>query len=104
MRGRVIDYRCPIEFDNGCRVEPGDLIVGDIDGVIVIPRAQEAAIIGSRAEKSKRRRRRARHDRSGSVDCEYLCQDRHHVAANTSQIGFTIRNGKFILRRVRFRC
>lgn len=53
MRGRVIDYRCPIEFDNGCRVEPGDLIVGDIDGVIVIPRAQEAAIIEAALKKVK---------------------------------------------------
>lgn len=39
LRGRVIDYRCPIEFANGCRVLPGDLIVGDIDGVLTVPKA-----------------------------------------------------------------
>jgi len=47
LRGRVIDYRCPIEFANGCRVEPGDLIVGDIDGVLVVPRAREQEIVAS---------------------------------------------------------
>jgi len=51
IRGRVIDYRCPILFDNGCRVEPGDLIVGDIDGVVVVPRAQEQAIIAAALQK-----------------------------------------------------
>lgn len=37
LRGRVIDYRCPIEFDNGVRVNDGDVILGDVDGVVVIP-------------------------------------------------------------------
>ena len=37
LRGRVIDFRCPIEFANGVRVGPGDIIVGDIDGVLAIP-------------------------------------------------------------------
>jgi regulator of RNase E activity RraA len=37
LRGRVIDYRCPIEFSNGVRVNDGDILVGDIDGVVTIP-------------------------------------------------------------------
>ena len=37
LRGRVIDFRCPIEFPNAVRVHPGDVIVGDVDGVVVIP-------------------------------------------------------------------
>jgi regulator of RNase E activity RraA len=43
VRGRVIDYRCPIGFPNGVRVDAGDIIVGDIDGVLTIParRAEE---------------------------------------------------------------
>jgi regulator of RNase E activity RraA len=36
-RGRVTDYRCEITFANGAKVAPGDVIVGDLDGVLVIP-------------------------------------------------------------------
>ena len=38
VRGRVIDFRCPLEFPNGARVRPGDIVVGDLDGVVVIPK------------------------------------------------------------------
>src|SRR3954454_9815223 len=51
VRGRVIDYRCPIEFGNGARVDPGDVIVGDIDGVLVIPSARADEIISAALEK-----------------------------------------------------
>jgi len=45
VRGRVIDYRCPIRFSNGVIVNNGDLIVGDIDGVVAIPsNVEEEAI------------------------------------------------------------
>lgn len=36
VRGKVLDYRIPIEWD-GIRINPGDLIYGDRDGVLVIP-------------------------------------------------------------------
>lgn len=45
VRGRVIDYRCPIAFRNGARVEPGDLVVGDMDGVVILPQARLGEII-----------------------------------------------------------
>lgn len=45
VRGRVIDFRCPIEFRNGCRVHDGDLIVGDVDGVVIVPAAREASVL-----------------------------------------------------------
>jgi len=45
LRGRVIDFRCTIEFRNGVRVAPGDVIVGDVDGVLVIPQAHVADIV-----------------------------------------------------------
>jgi len=51
VRGRVIDYRCPIEFSNGVLVHPGDLLVGDIDGVVAIPREIEEETIHAALKK-----------------------------------------------------
>lgn len=51
-RGMVIDYRVPIEI-NGIRITPGDLIIGDVDGVIVVPREKEEDIITKSLEKAR---------------------------------------------------
>jgi regulator of RNase E activity RraA len=51
VRGRVIDYRCPIQFPNKTVVQPGDLIFGDMDGVLVIPYQHETDIIYAAIEK-----------------------------------------------------
>ena len=51
IRGRVIDFRCPIRFANGAVVQPGDLVFGDIDGVVIVPRQHEAEIIAAALEK-----------------------------------------------------
>ncbi len=51
IRGRVIDYKCPIEFDNGVLVNYGDIIFGDIDGVLAIPQKYEKDIILKSFEK-----------------------------------------------------
>ena len=43
-RGKVVDYRVAVEI-NGVRIAPGDIVFGDLDGVLVIPRhAEEEAI------------------------------------------------------------
>src|SRR6478672_6889268 len=44
VRTQVIDYRCPIEV-GPVRVEPGDLVFGDLDGVVIVPRKVEADVI-----------------------------------------------------------
>ncbi len=44
-RGRVADFRSPIVFANGVRVAPGDIVYGDIDGVLVVPAAQASDIV-----------------------------------------------------------
>ncbi len=36
-RGKVLDYRIPIEIE-GILVHPGDVVVGDIDGVVIVPK------------------------------------------------------------------
>ena len=51
-RGKVIDFRVPIEM-NGVRINPGDIIVGDIDGVCVVPKKHEEAIFRRAFEKSR---------------------------------------------------
>jgi regulator of RNase E activity RraA len=50
VRTKVIDYRCPIEV-GPVTVQPGDLIFGDLDGVLVIPRDCEAEAIERALEK-----------------------------------------------------
>ncbi len=45
VRSVVSAFRCTIEIE-GVLVEPGDLIFGDIDGVVVIPREIEQRVIG----------------------------------------------------------
>ncbi len=35
-RGKVVDWRVPIEMD-GVRINPGDIVYGDRDGVLVVP-------------------------------------------------------------------
>ena len=51
VRGRVIDYRCPLEFSNGTVVRDGDLLFGDRDGVVVIPKEIEREVIEGALEK-----------------------------------------------------
>ncbi len=50
-RGKVIDYRVPIELE-GVRVNPGDIIFGDLDGVLVIPKEVETEVIQRAYEKA----------------------------------------------------
>jgi regulator of RNase E activity RraA len=49
-RGKVIDFRCAIEIE-GIRIRPGDLIYGDREGVLVIPREVEQEAIARASEK-----------------------------------------------------
>jgi regulator of RNase E activity RraA len=51
-RGKVIDYRVPIEME-GARIEPGDILFGDLDGVCVIPRHAEAEVFTRAIDKSR---------------------------------------------------
>lgn len=50
-RGKVVDYRVGVEI-NGVRVNPGDIVFGDRDGVLIIPREAEEEAIRKALEKA----------------------------------------------------
>lgn len=52
VRTQVADYRCRIEVGD-VTVMPGDLIFGDIDGVLVIPSQQIDVVIEKALEKAR---------------------------------------------------
>ncbi len=51
VRTQVVNYRCPIEVGH-VRVEPGDLVFGDLDGVVIVPRRVEQKIITEALKKA----------------------------------------------------
>lgn len=52
VRTAVIDFRCPLEIE-GVWIEPGDLIFGDLDGVLVVPRDIEKTVITKALDKAR---------------------------------------------------
>ncbi len=50
-RGKVIDFRVDIEM-NGVRIKSGDIVIGDIDGVCIIPREIENEVIDGALQKA----------------------------------------------------
>jgi len=51
-RGKVIDFRCTVHIDQAV-IRPGDIIVGDIDGVLVVPREAEEEVFSKSIEKAR---------------------------------------------------
>ncbi|MEL7482828.1 MAG: RraA family protein [Planctomycetota bacterium] len=51
-RGKVVDFRCAIEVQ-GVRVEPGDVVFGDLDGVCIIPQSIEREVFEAAFEKAR---------------------------------------------------
>ncbi len=52
VRTKVADFRCPIEIGE-VWIEPGDLVFGDLDGVVIVPRALETEVIGRALAKAR---------------------------------------------------
>ncbi len=55
-RYKVVDYRVPVEIGHA-RIDPGDILFGDLDGVCVIPRAAEAEVFTRAIEKARGEKR-----------------------------------------------
>lgn len=51
-RGKVVDFRIPIEW-GGVKINPGDIIFGDLDGVLVVPREVEKEAFTGALEKAR---------------------------------------------------
>jgi 4-hydroxy-4-methyl-2-oxoglutarate aldolase len=52
VRTQVANFRCAIEI-GGVWIEPGDLVFGDLDGVVIVPRALEADVVTRALEKAR---------------------------------------------------
>ena len=50
LRGHVVDFRVPIQIGQ-VLIEPGDIVIGDRDGVCIAPRRYEGAIFVKALEK-----------------------------------------------------
>ncbi len=51
-RGKVLDFRVPVEWA-GIRINPGDIIYGDRDGVIIVPKEIEEEAFANALEKAR---------------------------------------------------
>ncbi len=51
-RGKVIDFRVPIEIE-GVRINDGDMLIGDIDGVCVVPQEIEEEVFTRALERAR---------------------------------------------------
>jgi 4-hydroxy-4-methyl-2-oxoglutarate aldolase len=69
VRGKVIDFRSAIEID-GVRIAPGDLLFGDREGVLVIPREAEGDVIAKAVEKARTEGEVEKAIKSGMGACE----------------------------------
>lgn len=68
-RGKVIDYRVPIEID-GVLIRPGDIVFGDIGGVLIIPAAHEADVLAEAMEKMRGEKTVGKAIEAGMSTCE----------------------------------
>lgn len=52
VRTQVADYRCTIEIGGVC-IYPGDLIFGDMDGILIIPKKEEEEVVMKALKKAR---------------------------------------------------
>ena len=50
-RGKVIDFRCRLRV-GALEIRPGDVIFGDLDGVVVVPKEMEADVFAQALQKA----------------------------------------------------
>lgn len=55
-RGKVIDFRCALRI-GAVEVRPGDVLFGDLDGVVVVPKEMETEVLSRALEKASGEKR-----------------------------------------------
>jgi regulator of RNase E activity RraA len=65
-RGLVTAYHVELDI-NGTRVRPGDIVFGDIDGVVVVPRELEVGILEEALEQVRKERKALRDLQNGRL-------------------------------------
>ena len=68
-RGEVVAHRVPVEMD-GVAVAPGDLVVGDDDGVVIVPAGIIEDVVNAALEKARLEDRFRRAVRDGMAPSE----------------------------------
>lgn len=69
VRSQVSDFRCPITVGE-VQVNPGDLVFGDLDGVVIVPREVEAEVVERALEKARGEKRVRREIEAGLSSTE----------------------------------
>jgi regulator of RNase E activity RraA len=52
-RGKVVDFRTPLQI-NGVTIQSGDIVFGDVDGVVVVPRQFEEGVVAQALEQVRK--------------------------------------------------
>jgi len=52
VRTEVVDFRCRIQIGQ-VKIQPGDLVFGDLDGVVIVPKKVEAEVIERALSKAR---------------------------------------------------
>jgi regulator of RNase E activity RraA len=50
-RGKILDFRCRVEI-GGVPIHPGDIVFGDLDGVVIVPKEIEGEVLTRAWEKA----------------------------------------------------
>lgn len=51
-RGKVVDFRCPVQI-GAVTVRPGDIVFGDLDGVVIVPQDAADEVFAAALEKAR---------------------------------------------------
>lgn len=68
-RYKVMDFRVPVEIGE-VRVQPGDIVYGDIDGVLIVPREVELEVFTRALEKARGEKKVKAAIENGTSACE----------------------------------